>query len=403
MQIRLYRQPEGQAIPKDLRRTHLTLSFYRKLINLMLNRFPLRFTLCCIITHFSLTCLFGFAQNKQKVHSIYIPLADHYAAIIAYEKYRDEMKKADFQIQQMRNWMELRAYFMSGEADMAYVMSPLAMDMFLEKPNFRWIGLMHRDGNALAINDLLKEYVSLEEKRIDRKPKAEIAEAFSIAKKEMGKTVKCGMPALLSTHTVVLYKFMKDHDKTLAIGFGPDTDLVAIPVPPPKAPAYIKRNSSRGVPAALEQSLPWADVVETKGFGHIAWYSKDVIPWPNGHVECITLATDTAIETKRKAIKEVIYFIHKAGLDIENAKKEGGKAMSKISNIIRKHIPEHNEKAIIQSLRSDLNVINYRHMNVDKAGLKLIMDLGVQGGILKSPINIDEFADESFRTEITEK
>lgn len=49
------------------------------------------------------------------------------------------------------------------------------------------------------------------------------------------------------------------------------------------------------------------------------------------------------------------------------------------------------------------NVINCRHLNLEKAGLKQIMDLAVEGGILKKAIAIDAFADESFATEITEK
>jgi NitT/TauT family transport system substrate-binding protein len=77
--------------------------------------------------------------------------------------------------------------------------------------------------------------------------------------------------------------------------------------------------------------------------------------------------------------------------------------MAAITNMIRKHIPEHNEQAIIESLRPDLNVINYRHLNVDKAGLKQIMDLAVEGGILREPIDIDAFADENFATEITDQ
>jgi NitT/TauT family transport system substrate-binding protein len=81
--------------------------------------------------------------ERQKIKALYIPLADHYAALVAYERYRDEMIYADFEIIQMKNWDLLRAYFKSGEADMAYVMSPLAMDMYRGSPNFRWIGLMH--------------------------------------------------------------------------------------------------------------------------------------------------------------------------------------------------------------------------------------------------------------------
>ena len=342
-------------------------------------------------------------RDKQVIKAIYIPLADHYAGIIAYEKYRGKMKLADYQIERMKSWPLLRAYFMSGEVDMAYVMCPLAMDMFRENPNFRWIGLMHRDGNALAINDLLNVHVNLPAKRIDRKPDAKVAEAFAKAKRDFGQPTECGMPDLLSTHTVVLYKYLKEHGKTLGIGRGRDKDVVAIEVPPPKAPAFLKKNNSRGIPASFEQSLPWADVVETQNFGRVAWYSKDVMPWPNGHVECIAIATDECIKAKQEALKEVTYYIHKAGLDIEAARLEGGPAMKAIADMIRKHIPEHNEEAIIQSLRPDLMVINYRHLNLDKAGLRQIMDLAVEGGILKGPIKINEFADPRFATKITDE
>ncbi len=104
--------------------------------------------------------------------------------------------------------------------------------------------------------------------------------------------------------------------------------------------------------------------------GIVAWYSKDVLPWPNGHVECIAIAQDKTIAGKREALQEVIRFVHKAGEDIEQARREGGAAMKEIAAMIRKHIPQHNEEAIIQSLRPDLNVINYRKLNNDEAGLK---------------------------------
>ena len=342
-------------------------------------------------------------RDKQVVKAIYIPLADHYAGLVAFEKYRDKMKHADYQIERMKSWPLLRAYFMSGEVDMAYIICPQAMDMFRENPNFRWVSLMHRDGNALAINDLLNAHVNLPAKRTDRRPDEKVAAAFSKAKDKLGHPTECGVPHLHATHTVVLYKYLKDHGKTLALGMGADKDVVAIEVPPPKSPAFIKKNNSRGIPASFEQSLPWADVVETQKFGHVAWYSKDVLPWPNGHVECIAIATDDCIKKKTEALKEVIYYIHKAGLDLEAARKEGGPAMKSIVDMIRKHIPEHNEEAIVQSLRLDLNVINYRHLNLDKPGLKQIMDLAVEGGILKAPIKIDEFADTSFATKITEE
>ena len=71
-----------------------------------------------------MSSLTGFSQdNKEKktIKAIYIPLADHYAGIVAYEKYRDKMKNADYRIERMKSWSLLRAYFMSGEVDVAFI------------------------------------------------------------------------------------------------------------------------------------------------------------------------------------------------------------------------------------------------------------------------------------------
>ena len=84
----------------------------------------------------------------------------------------------------------------------------------------------------------------------------------------------------------------------LSLGEPGEAAVVSIEVAPHKSPVFRKKKNSRQHAAAFEQSLPWADVVETGGFGKVAWYSKDIIPWPHGHVECIVIATDKAIEEK---------------------------------------------------------------------------------------------------------
>ncbi|PHQ66097.1 MAG: nitrate ABC transporter substrate-binding protein [Sulfurimonas sp.] len=348
------------------------------------------------ITVLLLTTMLQAEPKKKSIHALYIPLADHYGALVAYERYRDKMKYADFKITQMKNWDLLRAYFQSGKVDMAFVMSPLAMDMFNQKPDFRWIGLMHRDGNALAINDLIKTKINLAAKRIDRKPNHEVADALKELYIENKSPTKIGMPHLLSTHSVILYRYLKEYGTSIAFSTKEKAEVLGISVSPPKAPQFIKINSARATPAAFEQSLPWADVVETEKFGYVAWYSKDVMPFKYGHVECITLATDKAIDEKRRAVNEVNYFIHKAGKDIEKARAEGGEALEEIVKIVRKHIKAHTREAIIASLDIELNVINYKHLNVDKEGLKQIMDYAFEGSIIKNKIDISSFADESF-------
>jgi len=350
-----------------------------------------------VTTLILLTCnTLLFASKKQDVRALYIPLADHYAVLVAYEKYGSQMKYANFSIKQMKNWDLLRAYFQSGKVDMAYITSPLAMDMFAQKPNFRWIGLVHRDGSALAVNDLLNKDVQVASSRKDRKPTGLSAKAFIKAYTENKLPTQVGLPHLLSTHAVVLYRYL--HENGSSISFTPniEADVLGISLAPSKSPAFIKIKSKRATPAAFEQSLPWADVVETGGYGKVAWYSKDVMNYPNGHVECLAVATDSAIASKQKAIKEVMYYIQKAGADIEEAIEHGAKQMDDIVAIVQKHIKAHTSESIKASLSKELHVINYTHLNVDKKGLALIMHYALEGNILKKAIDIDKFADEQF-------
>ena len=341
-------------------------------------------------------------QAKEKIHALAIPLADHYAGIVAYELYRSQMKEADYSIEIMRSWPSLRGKFMAHKADLAYVISPMAMNMFRDDNSIRWVSLIHRDGNALAINEQMEAFVELAPSRADRKPSKQIAEAFAKARKQMGRPSIVAVPSLEATHTVILYKFLKEYGLTMALGEG-NADVIAKAVAPPKSPNFLKSLSKRGEPASFEQSLPWADVVETGGFGKVAWYSKDVLPWPKGHVECIVIASSQAITAKTKAVKEVMHYIHKAGIYIEKARDAGPAALKKVAALIRKHIPSHTEAAIIESLNRDLGVISYSNLNIDPAGLKQVMDLAVESKVMMGPIDIETFADGQFGTEITKR
>lgn len=345
--------------------------------------------------------LFSPVYAKTTVNALYIPLADHYAAVLAYERYRDQMQYADFQLKQMANWNLLRAYFNENHADMAFVMSPLAMDMFQKKPNFRWVGLMHRDGNALAINSVLNKYIDLPPGRRQRMADNGVAKALLSSHKQRGIPTEIAIPHPLSTHAVILYRYLKQHGLSMGSRPSKSHQVITLPVAPAESLIYIKGKASLAEPAAFEQSLPWSDIVETKGYGRIAWYSKDVMHWPGGHVECIAIATDQALASKQKAIKEVMYYIHKAGADIEHARRAGGSAMFEIMQIIQKHIPSHEHMAVMASLSPELNAINYTNLNIDKGGLRQIMDYAVAGGILKQPIDIDQFADDRFQIDLS--
>lgn len=349
---------------------------------------------------FSASCAFA---ERMRIKAIGIPLADHYAGIVAYEKYRGEMQYADYQLEILPDPALVRSYFRSEpDADIAFNVSPMVMEMFARKPNFRWVSLIHRDGNALAVNELINRKVDLPADRALRLPGKKIADAFTALKEETGKPVEVAIPSPLATHAVVLYKYLKDHGKTFGYSMNQNVDVVLVTVKPAKAPVYLKKRAVRSKPAAFEQSLPWAEEVENNGFGFVGWYSKDVMKHEHGHVECIIIAKDEVIKEKREALQEVLRYIRKAGSDIEAARRRGGREMDEIVKMIRKHIPAHTKDAITQSLRIDLNVINYLNLNVDadaRASFEEIMDLAFEAGFIKQKINIDKLADESFNSD----
>ncbi len=361
----------------------------------------------CLIPLFLLLSLLIRADayaERQRIQAIGIPLADHYSGIVAYEKYRQQMQYADYQIKLLPGPELVRSYFNSEpDADIAFLVAPMVMDMFAENPNFRWVSLIHRDGTALAINDLLNRYVDLPFDRTERLPDEKIAQAIRVFKKEFGRPVEIAIPSFLATHTTILYKYLKDQKMTFGYNRSDDVDVVLQRVKPPQSPLFLRKKSSRAQSAAFVQSLPWAEVVESNGFGVVGWYSKDVMHHEKGHVECIVIAKDKSIREKQQALQEVIKYIHLAGHDIESARRNGGKEMDEIIQMVRKHIPAHSKEAIIQSLRAEFNVINYNNLNVDdnaKSSFREIMNLAFEAGFIKQKIDINALVDDNFSTHI---
>jgi NitT/TauT family transport system substrate-binding protein len=343
--------------------------------------------------------------ERQRIKAIGIPLADHYAAILAYEKYREQMQHADFQLLILPGPELVRAYFRSeADADLALLVSPMVMDMFARKPDFRWVSLIHRDGNALAVNSYFKRDFPLPADKRERRADAGFAEAISRFKARTGRPMEIAVPSLLATHTSILYKYLKDHGKRFGLRHETDVDVLLRILKPPLSPVYLKRHAVRSRPAALEQSLPWPDIAETAGHGYVAWYSRDVLRHPQGHVECVIIAKDQVIAQKGQALREVIHYIHRAGRDLETARHQGGDALHAVIALIRKHVPAHSEDAIRESLRADLNVINYLNLNVDanaKSSFQVIMELAREAGFIRQLVDIESLANGDFATDVT--
>jgi NitT/TauT family transport system substrate-binding protein len=313
--------------------------------------------------------------------------------------------EADFEIERMPSWQVLRAAFREGRADMAFIICPEALQMFSERPDFRWVGLLHRNGNQLIINRELAQHIELAENPKDRKPDGQVAEWLLQGMQSGNENVYCGLPAPRATHSVVFYKYLRDHDlKMGTTRLGTDGEVTTEIVRPGEATAYMRKRNNRSEMACTQQSLPWGDVIEERGDGKIAWYSKDVLVWPNGHVECIVIASDKALREKRAAVVEVLQAINQAGKELETARKGDEALMGRLVGYIQEHVPEHSRTGILDALDIERGGIRYDHLSVDDnavGSLREIMSLAIEAGILEEYVDLESFAIKQLETEGT--
>ena len=334
---------------------------------------------------------------KEPIVALYLPIIDHYSVLLAHQRYGKQMKEAEFSVLQMPGFNELRQKFESGEADIAVLTAPLALDMYLGKPNFQAVALAHRNGSALSVNATFAKLLTLAPERAERKPGDEFAQALKKLAEQSGNPITLGVPTLHSTHTLVMYKYMKDHGVKMITPKEPSGVMVAKQVPPPRSADYLKAAGALKQGAVTVQSQPWGDVFESSGIGSIVWYSKDVMKQPKGHVECIVIASANALKNKRAALAEVIEGIHRAGADLQAAIGVGDSEVLPIASAISaSYVPAHKPEVITASMSKSIGAISFNDLNVDMDGLKQLQDLGLASGFQSGAVDLEKFSDRSF-------
>jgi NitT/TauT family transport system substrate-binding protein len=285
---------------------------------------------------------------------------------------------------------------------MTALVSPLALKMFEQDgQRIRWLGLAHRDGNALAINGIFASEMKLSEAREQRKPDDEFIKAVKKLKSQGKAPPIVGFPDEYATHRLIFLKYLSDRGNPLSLGsFGDGNskyDLVTKAVFPARVLDFLKVETGYGNAVAFEQSLPWAEEIEAEKYGKVVWYSKDVMKDPKGHVECVILASARALSEKKAAIGEVMTAIHNAAKELDRAIHGDGVELTKIATMLHnEYVPAHSVAAILRALDKRVEAINYRDLNVDKPGMSVIMNLAIKAKLIQAPLDLDKFADTSF-------
>lgn len=236
-------------------------------------------------------------SNKPSIRIGYLNISDHLILGVTERKIlkRDEVfKYADLQTRAFIDWHTLSVAFSRGDINAAFMMAPMAMDHFRRGEDIRLVLLGHKNGSVLITNK-----------------SANIKNIYDFK----GKDVL--IPFHLSTHNMLLYNLLNDHQ--LKIGIGKDVEVQT--VPPSKMPTYVEIDQ-KGKIGGFLVAEPFGSNAIKAGLGDEFELSKNI--WPD-HPCCVLVVKTELIRYFPHAVQELTNSLVRSGKFIKNNLNEAAK------------------------------------------------------------------------------
>lgn len=308
----------------------------------------------------------GYTNNTMARTTIrvgYLPILDHLTLLVSHAQDNDNFQEVDIKPKLFKSWREMVGALKAGVIDAAFILSPLAMDLFNQGVDVRTILLAHRDGSAITV-----------------KKRADIYSAADLK----GKSI--AIPSRKATHTALLNKYLMSGGLTLK-------DVNTKVISPPNMIKAMKL----GKIDAFIVAEPFGAKARFLGVGDILVLTKDII---DNHVECIVIVNNKLIKENKPAIQEWVNSMIRAGKWIDKDKLENNsKQVAKIT--AKKYFP-HSKYAVIRGLQNPYNRISFSDLNPKLADFQAIVDISVEAKIIDK-VNLEAFIDDSFYQKSPEK
>ena len=101
-----------------------------------------------------LLCVFAYSSGlfaKEELRVGYLPILDHLPLFVSHSRDNDKYELIDVKPRKFKSWGRITGAFNNGSIDAAFILSPLAMDMYNKKKNLKVVLLAHRDGSAITV------------------------------------------------------------------------------------------------------------------------------------------------------------------------------------------------------------------------------------------------------------
>ncbi len=285
----------------------------------------------------------------------YLPILDHLALAVSHARDNDSFRKLSTEPKFFKKWTEVAGALNAGVVDAGFLLSNYAMDEFGKGSDIRTILIGHRNGSGIVVAQ-----------------GSGIDSPSALA----GKTI--AIPAAISTHTALLYKYLSGSGLSLK-------DVTTRVVAPPDMPKALNAGSID----AYIVAEPFVAKAEIDGAGKVLVLSKDIL---KEHICCVVVVRSEVLRTNPEGIQEWVESLIRSGKFIDRDKVEN--AGSGVLSIGSKYLG-HSEKVIAGGLLSPVDRITYSDLNPRKSDYQAILDLSVKTNIM-GKVDLDRFIDRSF-------
>lgn len=293
----------------------------------------------------------------------YLPILDHLPLVVAHARENATLSRVDISPKMFKSWRSMVGALKAGKIDAAFILSPLAMDLFNQGEAIRTILLAHRDGSAITV-----------------KHGSGIRSAADLR----GKSI--AIPHRKSTHTALLNAYLGTAGLSLR-------DVQTKVIAPPNMLKAMRRDSID----AFIVAEPFGAKAQNIGLGDILVLTRDIMPH---HVECIVVVRDAVLQQQADAIHEWVAALLRAGRLIDEDKLHNGS--HQIAALVAKRYMPHDEASISDGLQNPVERISFSDLRPERDDFTQIMEISRQAGLIDA-VDLERFIDTRFYPPESEK
>lgn len=291
-------------------------------------------------------------MHKETLNIGHLAILDHLILGIAQKKDGGHFENFKLSTHAYPHWYAIADAFEKGKIQAAFLLFPLALDLYRKHHDARLLLLGHREGQVLVM----------------RKDKNSIAEL-------KGEVV--GVPHRFSTHHILLHQILTQNHLSLADVSVKDTHVHFSDV----VDALAKKEMS-----AFVSAEPYGVYASKKHVGYTAVLSQNV---QRHHIDCVLVVREAYVKAHPEAIQELIDSLVRAGMFINAYPRQAAE--------IGETFLDWPKKLLLEALAHDKGHILYWDLLPRLEDFEVLQDLAVHElKLWKETIDLSTFVDASF-------